>query len=159
LRFSLTINSYLESAMQSAFFFRKFSEGDYPEMISLWESLGLGGAHRGDDLRIIDRTIKMGGQLLLMLEKESDSIVGTSWLTVDGRRTYLHHFGIKEGLQGKGLAKMLLDESLKLAKTFGMQVKLEVHKDNFKALGLYTKAGFTYLGDYQTFIIRDISTI
>ena len=145
--------------MYPDFFIREFSENDYPELITLWESLGLGGAHRGDDLQIINLTIKMGGQLLLIVEKASDLIVGTSWLTVDGRRTYLHHFGIKEGFQGKGLAKMLLTESLKLAKTFGMQVKLEVHKDNFKALGLYTKAGFTYLGDYQTFIIRDISTI
>ncbi len=141
------------------FFIRGFIDSDYPEMIRLWESLGLGGAHRGDDLLVINRTIKMGGQLLLMVEKESASIVGSSWLTVDGRRTYLHHFGIKEGLQGKGLAKMLLTESLKLAKTFGMQVKLEVHKDNFKALDLYTKARFSYLGDYQTFIIRDISSI
>lgn len=141
------------------FFIRGFIDSDYPEMIRLWESLGLGGTHRGDDLLVINRTIKMGGQLLLMVEKESASIVGSSWLTVDGRRSYLHHFGIKEGLQGKGLAKMLLTESLKLAKTFGMQVKLEVHKDNFKALDLYTKARFSYLGDYQTFIIRDISSI
>ena len=141
------------------FFIRGFIDSDYPEMIRLWESLGLGGTHRGDDLLVINRTIKMGGQLLLMVEKESASIVGSSWLTVDGRRTYLHHFCIKEGLQGKGLAKMLLTESLKLAKIFGMQVKLEVHKDNFKALDLYTKARFSYLGDYQTFIIRDISSI
>jgi ribosomal protein S18 acetylase RimI-like enzyme len=145
--------------MHPAFFIREFSESDYPEMISLWESLGLGGAHRGDDLPVINHTIKMGGKLMLMVDKESDSIVGTAWLTVDGRRTYLHHFGIKAELQGKGLAKILLAESLKLAKTFGMQVKLEVHKDNFKALGLYTKVGFKYLGDYQTFIIRDISVI
>jgi ribosomal protein S18 acetylase RimI-like enzyme len=57
------------------------------------------------------------------------------------------------------LASILLGESLKLAKTYGMQIKLEVHKDNARALGLYTKAGFTYLGDYLVFIIRDISHI
>lgn len=145
--------------MLPSFYIREFIESDYSEMILLWENLGLGGAYRGDDLQIIHRTIKMGGQLLLMIEKISGSIVGTSWLTVDGRRTYLHHFGIKADYQGKGLAKILLEASLKLAKTYGMQIKLEVHKDNLKALGLYTKAGFTYLGDYQTYIIRDISMI
>jgi ribosomal protein S18 acetylase RimI-like enzyme len=145
--------------MHPGFYIRSFSESDFPEIILLWESLGLGGAHRGDDLQIINNTIKMGGQLLLMLEKGSEIIIGTSWLTIDGRRTYLHHFGIKANFQGKGLAKNLLDASLKLAKTFGMQIKLEVHKDNLKALGLYTKAGFTYLGDYHTYIIRDISLI
>lgn len=145
--------------MHPGFSIREFVESDYPEMILLWENLGLGGAHRGDDLQIIFRTVKMGGQLLVMVETASDSIVGTSWLTVDGRRTYLHHFGIKVDYQGKGLAKILLEASLKLAKTFGMQIKLEVHMDNLKALGLYTKAGFTYLGDYRTYIIRDISSI
>jgi len=145
--------------MQPDIHIREYVDNDYPEMIRLWESLGLGGAHRGDDEQVIRHTIKMGGQLLLMIEKDSDSIIGTSWLTVDGRRTYLHHFGIQSDKQGNGLAKILLDASLKLAKSYGMQIKLEVHKDNMKALGLYKKAGFTYLGDYQVYIIRDISTI
>ena len=145
--------------MQPDIHIREYVDNDYPEMIRLWESLGLGGAHRGDDEQVIRHTIKMGGQLLLMIEKDSDSIIGTSWLTVDGRRTYLHHFGIQSDKQGNGLAKILLDASLKLAKSYGMQIKLEVHKDNMKALGLYRKAGFTYLGDYQVYIIRDISTI
>jgi len=145
--------------MQPAFSIRNFVESDYLEIIRLWESLGLGGEHRGDDEKVISRTIELGGQLLLMIAESSDAIIGTSWLTVDGRRTYLHHFGIHPDYQGYGLAKTLLDESLKLAKTFGMQIKLEVHKDNIKALGLYYKAGFTYLGDYLVFIIRDISKI
>ncbi len=145
--------------MFSKFSIREYVGSDYAEMIRLWESLGLGGAHRGDDALIIKRTIEVGGKLLLLIEMASNAIVGTSWLTVDGRRTYLHHFGIKSELQGMGLSNMLLDASLKLAKTFGMQIKLEVHKDNVKALGLYEKAGFTYLGDYHVYIIRDISVI
>ena len=145
--------------MFTNFLIRDYVDSDYAEMIRLWESLGLGGAHRGDDELIIRRTIEMGGQLLLLIETSSNAIVGTSWLTVDGRRTYLHHFGIIAELQGKGLSKLLLDASLKLAKSFGMQIKLEVHKDNIKALGLYEKAGFTYLGDYHVYIIRDISEI
>jgi ribosomal protein S18 acetylase RimI-like enzyme len=145
--------------MESRYFIREYSDNDYSEVTQLWESLGLGGAHRGDDMQIIRRTIKMGGQMLLMIDKSSDSIVGCSWLTVDGRRTYLHHFGIHADYQGKGLSKILLDASLNLAKSYGMQIKLEVHKDNLKALNLYKKAHFTYLGDYLVFIIRDITNI
>ena len=145
--------------MQPAFFIRKYADSDYTEMIRLWESLGLGEAHRGDDEKVINSTIELGGHLLLMIAEGSNAIIGTSWLTQDGRRTYLHHFGIHPDYQGYGLAKPLLDESLKLAKSLGMQIKLEVHKDNVKALGLYYKAGFTYLGDYLVFIIRDISKI
>lgn len=145
--------------METNFFIREYIESDFPEMIQLWESLGLGAAHRGDDKQVINRTIQMGGKLLLMIDKNTNQIVGTSWLTVDGRRTYLHHFGIHADFQGKGLANALLNESLKLAKTFGMQIKLEVHKDNFKALELYSKSGFKFLGDYLVYICRDISTI
>lgn len=145
--------------MNTGFEVREYLPEDYPEIISLWENLGLGGAHRGDNEFIITQTIKMGGRMLVLIDKSSNSLVGTSWLTVDGRRTYLHHFGIHAEYQGKGLANLLLEASLKLAKTFGMQIKLEVHKNNAKALNLYTKAGFTFLGDYLVYIIRDISTI
>ena len=145
--------------MEPGFFVRNYTETDFPEMIMLWEALGLGGAHRGDDSQVIARTLQMGGQLLLLAEQVSGKIIGTSWLTVDGRRTYIHHFGIHSQYQGRGLAKVLLDASLKLAKTFGMQIKLEVHKDNAKAISLYAKSGFVSLGDYQIYIIRDISAI
>ena len=145
--------------MKPEFFIREYTDNDYPEVSRLWENLGLGGAHRGDDEVIIRRTITLGGQLLLLIDAVSKAIVGTSWLTIDGRRTYLHHFGIHADYQGRGLANTILDASLKMAKSFGMQVKLEVHKDNIKALRLYSKAGFTYLGDYDVYIIRDISLI
>ena len=145
--------------MTPEFIIREYTNGDYPEVTALWENLGLGGAHRGDDEHTIRRTISMGGPLLLLIDPVSKAVAGTSWLTVDGRRTYLHHFGIHADYQGKGLANTLLAASLKLAKTFGLQIKLEVHKDNIKALGLYSKTGFTYLGDYLVYIIRDISSI
>lgn len=145
--------------MESAFFIRDYAESDYSEVIILWQNLGLGGANRGDNEIVICRTIQMGGKLFLLIDRASGCIAGTSWLTIDGRRTYLHHFGIKKEFQEKGLARMLLDASLKFAKSIGMQIKLEVHKDNARALDLYTKAGFTYLGDYCVYIIRDISTL
>lgn len=145
--------------MNSTIFIREFNDTDYPAIVQLWESLGLGGAQRGDDLPVIRQTLLAGGHLLVMTEKDAGAIIGTSWLTIDGRRTYIHHFGIHKAFQGKGLANLLLDASLKLAKTIGMQIKLEVHRDNVKALSLYKKAGFQSLGDYQVLIIRDISAL
>jgi len=145
--------------MESTFFIRDYAESDYSEVIIVWQSLGLGGAHRGDNEDVIRHTIEMGGKLLLIIDSVSGCIAGTSWLTIDGRRTYLHHFGIMKEYQGNGLAGILLNASLNFAKSLGMQIKLEVHKDNVRALGLYTKAGFTYLGDYCVYIIRDISSL
>ena len=136
------------------FIIRDYSESDYPALISLWESTGLGGAHRGDDAVIIRKTLQSGGKLLL-LEKSSDSrIIGSSWLTNDGRRVYLHHFGISPESQGNGLAKPLLKASVDYALSLNMQLKIEVHRRNTVALNLYKKFGFKYLGDYEVYIIR-----
>jgi ribosomal protein S18 acetylase RimI-like enzyme len=77
-------------------------------------------------------------------------------MTIDGRRNYLHHFGIKEEYQGRGLGKMLLDASLTFAREKGLQLKIEVHRENRRALDLYASHGFKYLGDYDVYIIRDI---
>ena len=145
--------------MQSEYFIREYQERDYESIAALWEDTGLGGAHRGDDKDIIRATIDLGGKLLLLIDVKNNSIIGSSWLTTDGRRSYMHHFGIATQHQGKGLANMLLDASLEEAKKIGRQIKLEVHIDNLKALKLYKKAGFAYLGDYAVYIIRDIDNL
>jgi len=61
--------------------------------------------------------------------------------------------------QGKGFAEKLLKVSLEFAKTTGLQIKLEVHKNNARAMDLYEKGGFKYLGDYLVYIIRDYKTL
>ena len=145
-------------ALPEGFQIRDFAEGDYPAVEEFWETNGLGGSHRGDSHQILQDTIQAGGHLLLVTDKDG-RIAGTSWLTNDSRRTYLHHFGIAGLHRRKGLARALLTISLLVAKTDGFQVKIEVHRDNIAALNLYKKAGFGYLGDYDVYIIRDISSI
>ena len=102
-------------------------------------------------------SINLGGCLLVMEKRSSGRICGTSWLTFDGRRLLLHHFAILPECQGKGLSKSLLKETLDVVREKGHQVKLEVHNTNHKAISLYKKFGFEHLGDYNVFIIRDIS--
>ncbi len=97
--------------------------------------------------------------LVMCPESPAEEIIGTSWMTFDGRRLHLHHFGIDPVFQRRGLAKELLRESLRFAKEKGYQVKLEVHRSNAVAVELYRKAGFEYLGDYDVYIIRDIQSI
>ena len=117
----------------------------------------MGKPERGDNLETILKTIKFGGFLLVMYDVETSVLIGTSWLTNDGRRLYLHHFGIDPAYQGKGYSKPLVEESLKIAKQKKMQIKLEVHRNNKNAIGLYKKYGFGYLGDYDVYIIREIN--
>lgn len=147
-----------DTVLPEGFGIRGFSAADYPAVESFWNANGLGGKHRGDTLAVIQDTLNNGGHLLV-LSDANGNIAGTSWLTNDHRRTYLHHFGISEKWRGKGLSKILLGESLLLAAKDGFQIKIEVHRENLIALNLYKKAGFRYLGDYDVYMIRDLSVI
>ncbi|MDD3740029.1 MAG: N-acetyltransferase [Bacteroidales bacterium] len=135
---------------------RKFITADYDAVLNVWKQTDMGGAHRGDDLQVIQNTLKAGGELFVLIDKQTQKIVGTSWITNDSRRLYLHHFGILPEYQSKGLANILMDESMKYARDLKLQIKLEVHKNNEIARNLYIKYGFKYLGDYEVFIVRDI---
>ena len=140
----------------SDFKVREYRQSDYHEVIQLWESTGMGDSKRGDDEKIIEKTIEIGGSLLILEDKNNGRVCGTSWMTFDGRRIHLHHFGILPEYQGMGLSKLLLAESMKYVRKKGIQVKLEVHRTNKKAINLYKSEGFQYLGDYDVYIIRNI---
>ncbi len=133
----------------------EYSAGYFDQINQFWNENGLGGSHRGDNEKIINDTLEAGGHLVLMID-EMDTVIGTSWLTNDKRRTYIHHFGIKESCRHHGLAGELLEYCLKLANADGYQIKLEVHQDNEPAIHLYKKYGFKPLGDYTVLIKRDI---
>jgi ribosomal-protein-alanine N-acetyltransferase len=143
-----------------AFKLRTYRTGDYPGITALWTATDLGRPERGDDEATIERTLAMGGEMLIMFDADNnDKIIGTSWLTFDGRRLLLHHFGILPEYQGRGLSHLLLKETLRIVREKGYQVKLEVHSANKVAVKLYREAGFEYLGDYDVYIIRDIQSI
>jgi ribosomal protein S18 acetylase RimI-like enzyme len=137
---------------------REFKETDFPQIAELWAELDLGSPKRGDTLEVVQRTLAHGG-IFLVMETTGGEIIGTSWMTNDARRIYLHHFGIAPACQRQGLGKALLQASLGRAKATGLQIKLEVHRDNLAAIALYRSLGFARLGDYDSYIIRDLSCI
>jgi [ribosomal protein S18]-alanine N-acetyltransferase len=136
-----------------------YQPSDYQGLFELWQVTGLGDTKRGDNHEVIMKTLGMGGKLLIMKSETDNQIIGSSWITNDGRRLYLHHFGILPEFQGKGLAKHLMAETIRVAKELGFQMKLEVHTSNYKAIELYKKYGFKSLGDYAVYIIRDIEGV
>ncbi len=139
---------------------RPYSKGDFPGIMGLWTATSLSRPERGDDEAAVERSIALGGAMLVMCDgNPGENIIGTSWMTFDGRRIHMHHFAIAPAYQGRGLSGMLLKESLKFVKEKGYQVKLEVHRTNKAAVKLYQKAGFEYLGDYDIYIIRDVQSI
>lgn len=145
-----------ETLIKERFLVRSYREEDFESVATLWKITGMGDPERGDNAETIMNTIRSGGNLLILMEKSSGSIAGTSWLTFDGRRIFLHHFGILPQYQGNGLSKYLLKESLRFVRESGHQVKLEVHSSNIKAIKLYETFGFKPLGEYLVYIIRDV---
>lgn len=139
---------------------RDYGPGDFPHVEAIWREAGMAAPQRGDTADVVDQTLRHEGARLLILEDAASGLpVGTSWMTCDGRRLHLHHFAVAGALRGRGLSKILLRASLLHAKAAGIQVKLEVHKANKAAVGLYRKAGFETIGDYEVCIIRDLAKI
>lgn len=143
----------------SQFITRDYVSEDFEQVNEVWEATGMGGKVRGDNATVVDRCMAAGSRLIVLEDTHESKIIGTSWLTHDSRRIYMHHFGILPEYQGIGLSKLLLDPSLSFAKDMNMQIKLEVHKDNEIAIHIYKEAGFTYLGDYDVYIVRDIESL
>ena len=138
---------------------RDYIAGDFDQVNRVWIETGMGGSVRGDDAKIIDRTLKSGARLFVLENTSTNEIIGTSWLTHDERRIYMHHFGINPAYQGNGYAHKLMKASMEFARSTGLQIKLEVHHDNIKAIQLYKKWGFNYLGDYDVYIIRNYDSV
>jgi len=139
---------------QNTISFRDYLPSDFDELMHLWKLTGLGGAERADDNKVIMRTINAGGNLTLMIKNQK--IIGTFWLTHDNRRTFLHHFGIHPNFQGQSLSEILMNKCMEKIKKIGYQVKLEVHKENIKALLLYRKYGFIDFSDYELMMLRKL---
>lgn len=138
---------------------RDYKTEDFENLNKLWQETSLGGSQRGDNASIIAHSIELGGKLILLENTETKEIFGSSWMTFDGRRLHLHHIGVLPSYQNKGFGKLLTQESLKFAKEKGYQIKLEVHQKNSKAISIYKKLGFTFLGDYDVYIVRDLNSI
>jgi len=137
---------------------RDYRSADFPAIAEIWAETGLGSARRGDTAEVVERTLAAGGRLFVLEDEAAGRLAGTSWVTFDGRRLLLHHFAVRPADQGRGLAKLLLRETLRFARERGVQIKLEVHRDNAKAIRLYANAGFVPLGDYDVYIFRDVAS-
>ncbi|NOY37933.1 MAG: GNAT family N-acetyltransferase [Chlorobi bacterium] len=141
------------------FLVREYRDDDWPQVECLWLETGLGTPERSDNDKTIKKTLRLGGKLFILEGKDTGAIVGTAWVTFDGRRLRLHHMGVLPEFQGNGLSHVLMKKCLEFAREMQTQIKLEVHQTNKIARNLYKKWGFKYLGDYDVFIIRDTADL
>jgi ribosomal protein S18 acetylase RimI-like enzyme len=136
---------------------RDYSPKDYPQVEALWKETKIYTLERGDTPNIILRCNGAGGRFLVMEDPSDGSVAGTSWMTYDGRRVFLHHFAIRPSLQGHGFGRSLALESLAFARERNCPMKMEVHRDNEAAVKLYKSLGFEVFEDYDLFMIIDPS--
>ena len=135
---------------------RDYKKGDFMSLQNLWELTDMGQSERGDNEEVIERCNAMGGKLLIMEIQDTKEIIGSSWMTWDGRRISLHHFGIMPTYQNRGFGTMLAEKSVEWIREKGQQVKLEVHKQNLPAKRLYENFGFISFKDYDIYMKRDV---
>ena len=136
---------------------RDYRESDYASLLKLWNETELAQPERKDDSGVIKRCNDMGGCLLVLENATSGEIIGSSWMTWDGRRIYLHHFGIHPDWQNLGFGTKLAEASLDWISQTGKQVKMEVHKENNAAIRLYEKLGFFAFKEYDLYMIREFT--
>ncbi|HRY83071.1 MAG TPA: GNAT family N-acetyltransferase [Candidatus Cloacimonadota bacterium] len=130
------------------------SQPEFEQVMQIWLQTGLANPARADDRETVQRTLDHGGCLLIAWEGER--AMGSSWLTHDFRRLYIHHMGVLPEFQNQGIGKALLGEALEIAHELGYQAKLEVFETNAKALHLYYSFGFENLERYYTLIKRRV---
>ena len=93
---------------------RDFQEADFDSLVKLWTATGIGNPARGDTLECVRATLDHGGRLFVL--DKSDVVVGSAWITDDGRRLYLHHMAVLPEFQGRGLSRRLMDAAVALAR-------------------------------------------
>jgi ribosomal protein S18 acetylase RimI-like enzyme len=133
---------------------REFGEEDFDSLAGLWTLTGIGNPARGDDLECIRRSLECRGSLLVIACKSD--IIGSLWLTDDGRRLYIHHMAVHPDWRRQGLARRLMETARAEAGARRLQMKLEVHRDNAGAIALYRAFGFETLGEHEVMIRREI---
>ncbi len=124
----------------------------FAEITEIWRQTGISNPARNDSLEAVQYNLDHGGTMLLAYW--DDRLVGTTWLSHDFRRLYIHHMAVLPEFQNRGIGRSLLQEAVKIADEFGYQAKLEVHRDNPAARHLYRISGFEDLEGYITMIRR-----
>ncbi len=137
---------------------RDYRLEDFPLVEALWRETGIYTIERGDTAEIINRCNQTGGKFVVVEEKSTGFVAGTSWITWDGRRLFLHHFAIRSDQQGKGLGRSLALKSLEFAREKNAPMKLEVHQSNHIAIHLYRSLGFQVFEDYDIYMILNPGT-
>lgn len=116
---------------------------DYSDVISLWQSIGL-GVHvgRSDSAEEIEKKLRRDPDLFLVAESDG-RIIGTVMGGFDGRRGMIYHLAVVRDQRQLGLGTALMDEVERRLKEKGcLRSYLMVTRDNPGVLDFYSRRGW-----------------
>lgn len=87
---------------------------------------------------------KLSDNAWFILCMEDDEIIGFTayYLNQEGGFAYIPQIWVSDNHQRKGIGSCMLDEIIKAAPKFVTSIRLEVRKNNYKAVSFYERSGF-----------------
>jgi len=133
---------------------RDYRSEDYLAIIDLWLKTGYGKTSRYENQKVIEKSIKMGGRLIVATTPES-LMAGSLWLTFDGYSGHLHHLSVLPKFIEMEIVSSLVGEAIRFSKGKGYQLKIEADLNNKNLIHQFSELGFTSIGQYFIFVLRD----
>ena len=123
---------------------RKMVINDYDDVYALWMSCSGMGLNNLDDSREgIDRFLERNPDTCFVAECDN-KIVGAIIVGNDGRRGYIYHTAVNLQYRKRGIARQLVEASMKELKQVGInKVALVVFDKNENGNLFWEKLGFT----------------
>lgn len=117
--------------------------GDYAEVYELWSITPGMGLSDADSRESIERFL-IRNRGLSYVCKYNGSVIGTVLCGHDGRRGYIYHVTVVGEYRGKGIGRVLVEESLRKLKEEGInKCHLFVFRDNEIGNAFWSSSGWT----------------
>jgi ribosomal protein S18 acetylase RimI-like enzyme len=135
---------------------RPMTTSDYDSVLALWKSLPGMGLSSADERESIAAFLGVNPTTCLVAE-QGDEICGTVLGGWDGRRGYVYHLAVSEGLQETGIGTALMDEvERRFAELGARRIHLMIYRDN-TAWAFYEKRGWFFRDHEISLMSKDIA--
>ncbi|MFM7679342.1 MAG: GNAT family N-acetyltransferase [Roseiflexaceae bacterium] len=132
--------------LRDGMYLRPIVLADLATLIALWRTAGL--ALSPSDTEVgIRRHLGVSGNLAMVVCTSDDTIIASVLASDDGRRGWLNHLAVHPAYQGRGLGRVLVDETITRLRAQGCEkLNLLVRNENAQVCAFYEALGFGYDG-------------
>lgn len=122
---------------------REFKDSDYHELINLWDRAKLPYKPEGrDSCNNIRYQSKLKNTFYLVAEVRG-RIIGSVLATHDGRKGWINRLAVDPEFQGRGIAKMLVEEAEKWFFENGIEIfACLIEEWNQRSMNFFKKMGY-----------------